>query len=345
VITLKDESLHLVMAIYAMHLGTGHSLSSRVIKAGTIRRYLKDAADFSQHFDDQPMRDIRKPRGETHLAKIIDNVLKELQRWENVPNRREPYTPAMQLELLRRSLHDDILSLRAALADWFGVNLTAGCRLTEWAQEDGHAHLYDPILNARGDPYAFCYDDVEFLGAGRRRLSTRLALARPYLIHAVRLTFRMQKNGQHGEKKTFTRNTTHPDLDTVERWVRILKRFVSLCGHTSGVPLCVYKSDNSKTVNYITASDIEAEMRSLAAVVYGFDPSKPADHAELLKFSAHSLRVGACCILQAMGFPDHAIQQLLRWLSDSWKVYTRNLITIAQQQAQAVVDVAELPNF
>jgi hypothetical protein len=65
-----------------------------------------------------------------------------------------------------------------------------------------------------------------------------------------------------------------------------------------------------------------------------FDPIK--EKSVLQKFLAHSLRVGACFILQAMGFFSHQIQQMLRWKSESSLMYTRNLHVVSQQQNEAI---------
>jgi hypothetical protein len=77
--------------------------------------------------------------------------------------------------------------------------------------------------------------------------------------------------------------------------------------------------------------------------VYGLD--KHADKKELNRFSAHSLRVGACCILQAMGFEDHEIKKLLRWKSDAWMVYTRNLVIVTKRHNRAVYEASLMPIF
>jgi hypothetical protein len=46
--------------------------------------------------------------------------------------------------------------------------------------------------------------------------------------------------------------------------------------------------------------------------------------------------VGACIILQAMGFFSHQIQQMFRWKSESWLMYTHNLHIVSQQQNEAI---------
>ena len=44
-----------------------------------------------------------------------------------------------------------------------------------------------------------------------------------------------------------------------------------------------------------------------------------------LQRTNHSIRVGMACILQSQGKPGDYIQRALRWCSETWKLYTRNL--------------------
>ena len=57
-------------------------------------------------------------------------------------------------------------------------------------------------------------------------------------------------------------------------------------------------------------------------------------------WSPHSIRVGACVLLQAAGKNSDFIQQRLRWLSDAYKVYLRNLPQLAQQHNTIVTNAS-----
>jgi hypothetical protein len=80
-----------------------------------------------------------------------------------------------------------------------------------------------------------------------------------------------------------------------------------------------------------------------AAHVYKLDPT--TDCAHLCRWSAHSLRVGACVILHGMGFTDTQIQFLLRWQSNAFYVYLRNIAGLAHKQNRALDDLSIMPNF
>jgi hypothetical protein len=346
VVKLDTQSLNYVMAMYATHLGTGNTLQGRVIGTGTISQYLRAGATFIQLFDEEPGRDALKEPGKTGTCSPVDKTIKELKRFEDIPNRREPYTLAMQKALVTEAACVDPDSMLAAMAEWFGTMLQAGGRRSEWAQERHHHNTKrKPQLNIRGEPAAFCLRDVEFLAAGKKKLELAAALANPHTVEHVELTFRTQKNNENGEKKVFSRNHKSVAFCVVTQWIRIVERFCRLVGAAdlATTPLAVYYDKYTKTVRYITSDKIEQVMRRIACTVYNLDP---VEHkAFLARFSPHSLRVGACCILQAMGFPDHEIQRLLRWKSAAWTVYTRNLVVITHKHNQAVTDASELPDF
>jgi hypothetical protein len=55
--------------------------------------------------------------------------------------------------------------------------------------------------------------------------------------------------------------------------------------------------------------------------------------------------VGACVILHGMGFTDTQIQFLLRWQSNAFFAYLRNIAGLAHQQNRALDDLSTMPNF
>jgi hypothetical protein len=86
-------------------------------------------------------------------------------------------------------------------------------------------------------------------------------------------------------------------------------------------------------------------MRLVAANVYGLNPSKPEDKALLQKWSAHSLRVGACVIIHSRGMSHAQIKFLLRWRSDAFMVYLRNTAVLADSQNVLFNEADAMPNF
>ena len=199
-------------------------------------------------------------------------------------------------------------------------------------------------LNNRQQTCAFCLGDIRFEDNAQRRFTAKQVLEGNFGHSMTKcwIKFRTQKNGQNGEERLFTRNPTGKCF--VQAMLRILHRFARLRGLNDEVtPLALYKNEEEKEPKFITASEIEKIMRLVAAHVYNLDPVK--DRKALQLWSAHSLRVAACVILHAMGFTESQIQWLLRWRSNAFMVYLRNVAILSSLQHQKMDAAAAMPHF
>ena len=84
-------------------------------------------------------------------------------------------------------------------------------------------------------------------------------------------------------------------------------------------------------------------MRAVASKTFHLHPTNDRDSLRL--WSSHSLRVGACVLLHAMGFPPQDIKWLLRWMSDAFMAYLRNTAVLSQRQNQALDKAAAMPHY
>jgi hypothetical protein len=328
------------LALYAVHLATGNTLWCQSIKATTILKYLRDVAKFLGRYS---ILDARyASAADKTLAPCIKAVTDEVARWEKIPDRREPFTIEMHKHLasIQSSCSPD--TIIPVITDWAGCGLYGGFRLTEWAQDDGHAALDNPLLEIHGQPKAFCLDDLTWKTSGNLRLTLSAALAAEDSVGRVSLTFKAQKNGENGEEHLFARNDSFPAMCFVRLLLRITKRFIRLVGEDHSKPLCICKDALGK-LRYITANDINFVFRLAAAKVYNLDPL--ANKIPLERWSSHSLRVGACVILHAMGFTDTQIMWLLRWKSNAFMTYLRNVAVLAQKQNVAFSEVEAMPQI
>jgi hypothetical protein len=325
-----------LFALWAADLAAGETLICRSIKAATIGKYLADAGKFIAGFTGEDPR--FKSRSDPQLHPLIKGVLAEVTRFEHIPNKREPHTPAMQQWLHHEALQRPPDDLGAAMADWGAVGLVLGPRISEWGQEDGTP---DPLLPKRapsGSTYAFTWNDVEVRLLGNTRTATLPALTADILtVESVTVTFTWQKNGNHGEKKLLVRNDSTPALCPVRNFVRILARFHRLMGINPPLdtPLAIYAGPLGRPTS-ITASNVANFLRQAASAVYDINPATPVGRTDLLRWSSHSLRVGACVILHVNGFSSSEIQFLLRWKSDAFMQYLRNLGTLSRKQNAAL---------
>jgi len=158
--------------------------------------------------------------------------------------------------------------------------------------------------------------------------------------------FRTQKNGAHGEERLFTPNSSTSAFCPVLSIHRLLCRLVRIRfvdprvnPHT---PLSVYLDKSTGRAKLITANEIEFFMRGLASEVHGLHPVR--DAAALQLFSSHSLRVGACVLLHLMGFTFVDIKWILRWKSDAFMAYLRNMALLSHMHNRAVDRAAAMPH-
>jgi hypothetical protein len=338
----------LQLAIYAMHLGTGCTIICRQIKVCTIKKYILDVSHFLQLFDVHSFDFCYDNSGESKFSPVLQKVYDELERWENVPNRREPFTLEMledyRAEVIREKYHED--SLHAAMLDWFEIGLFAGLRKSEFAQDAGCYNTDYPKMNFRHETQAFCLGDVYFQSSTRRRYTAVQALTAPPSEVMVKcwIVFRTQKNGSNGEQRLFSKNRKVGGKCFVKAMMRVLRRFVRLMGANDfTTPLAIYSPGPGVTPRLITSTEIESIMRKVASRLYNLDPVK--DQKDLQRWSTHSLRVGACVILHVMGFSEAQIKWLLRWRSNAFMVYLRNLVPLAEKQCAAFDEAVGMPHF
>lgn len=334
-----------LFAMYVVYLGMGHTLLCKTIKSQTIKHYVTDAAAavqrrreaYARAHPSIPLSWLSPIRthGNNRLAAPITHCLKEIARWESMEDRREPLTTDM-IQFLKTLCHlSTPHSLEQTIYDWFVCGIYGGFRLGEWAQEDHVKFRHQVRLTIDDQPVAFLIDDLEFFGENRRRMSLSDALRRPYLVQQVDLRWRFQKNGSINEKKTFVRiGRGSSTLCAVSAWLRIAQRWVDL-KLPRDHPLAVFTTDGTATgeVDFIRSTHINDALRSAATKVYNV--TAPAD---LARFSSHSVRVGACVALHAAGIQQQDIKFALRWKSDSFYTYLRNLPCQASRTAAAVLN-------
>jgi hypothetical protein len=338
----SQERCNYQMALYATHLATGSNLHCRSLKSGSIRTYLRDVAKFIGRFRDVDPR--YRSSADKGLAPAISRVLDEVKRWETVPYRREPFTLEMQAYIAKLAEQNpDDCCLEAAIANWTLCNMFAGCRGIEWMQTNStNIPLHTHHKNRFGNAYAFTLEDVQCKNTSNQILSIREAIENPDNIGSIHIRFEEQKNGENGEKKLFVRNTAKPHICFIQNFMEILKRHAKLTQSNPKLPLSVYRDRAGRTCN-ITSSDVETLMRQAAAKLFNLHPIK--NKAELQMWSSHSLRVGACTTLYAMGFQEMEIKHLLRWKSDAFMTYLRNLAVTSRRHNEALADASCIPNF
>ena len=331
------------MAMYVVHLGMGHTLLARSIKSATIRRYVAEAG--TSVLDCRQTHQMKFPQvqltwfhpckhhGDSKMAPPIQVCLDEITRWENVPNRREPLTVDMIYHQYGKCSAATPHSVDQVLYDFEVIGIYSGIRLGEWAQTDNVRRIDQIRLNIDGSPAAFVISDLTFYGENKYCMSLTEALTHPDLVYHVDVCWRFQKNGEIKQKKSFPRASRGSTiLCSVCAWLRVAARWVDLKLDISH-PLAVFTDTGlaSGTVNFIRPIHINAALRNSARDVYNI-----TDEDELARFTSHSFRVGATVALHAAGSSQMDIKYALRWKSDTFYTYLRNLPCQAARTHAAV---------
>ena len=338
------------LALYAVHLAAGNNILCQSLKSATVGIYLWNVATLCMAASPAG-RDPRKVRdSDSLLAPCISRVLKEIKRWEKIPDRKEPFTPAMLQHLVSRVEQqlspptDSVDHLDLALRDWFDLGgCYAGLRLSEWAQPissdiSAAAKRHGALL-----PTAFVLADFHFeLQSGRRVPASRLDCCAAADVAAVIITWRTQKNGQNGEFKRFLRNTLSSFSYPVTAAINIVRRFVSLIGLRDDIPLAVFFNRATGGPFLINKNMIDDCLQSIAAELFSI-----SDPTELSRWTSHSLRIGACVLLHSYGFSETQLKFILRWRSNAFMDYLRNSDIIATKQNTAISMAADgtMPSF
>ena len=101
-----------------------------------------------------------------------------------------------------------------------------------------------------------------------------------------------------------------------------------------GNPLAIFTDNKNKTkIQYIDDVHNSTMLQEAAKAVYNI--SKKDD---LNKFTSHSIRVGACVLLHTQNISTEDIKFRLRWRSDSFRMYLRNVIQLADKHKDAIAN-------
>ena len=100
-------------------------------------------------------------------------------------------------------------------------------------------------------------------------------------------------------------------------------------------PIAVFsetKKTHNKT-NYIDDNHIKSILQEAASKIYNIKCKK-----ELSNFTSHSIRVGACVLLHAQNVSAEDIKFCLRWRSDAFRTYLRNILPLVERHKEAIAN-------
>ena len=187
-----------------------------------------------------------------------------------------------------------------------------------------------------GSAKVFLLSDFTFKGA-KGGPSTRFSPSSLARAAMVDITWRFQKNNDNGQAITYAKDTQSTNDCFVAAAIVVIRRALRL-KVAKDKPVAVYATHIQrkgkwivdKTL-YVTDTEINRVLREVAKAAHEI-----TDPKDLQKYTSHSLRVGACVLLHVSGKSPDFIKFRLRWRSDSFRMYLRNLSALARQHMEAI---------
>jgi hypothetical protein len=238
---------------------------------------------------------------------IINNLIKE----ETVASQCSTLdsTVFAELQCAASSSHscdsdrNDILTL----ARFIGPHVSEYAQTT---QDKVHYHIYPSETRIIK---AFTANDFVFYNKNGHVL-TNIDNSSLDLAASVQITWRIQKSCRNSQKIKLSADTKNPVLCPIRGALQMVMRAHRLA-QPDDMPVACYRTKKAPLL-FITGSRIAT---LLCEAVKKVQPSTSADN--LKNYSAHSLRVWACVLLDKVGMSPFFIQKCLRWLGDSFKMY------------------------
>ena len=313
-----------IVAIYTKYVQCGVNYNNiQVLRSHTVRGYAEAVNNLFKLRRFAPPADLTDPNNMTSI--LVTNMMRE----EEIARQRAPLDNEIFAQLrksARASKCDD--SAQSLLFDIVALGRYIGPRLSEYAQTTQDKIDYHTYPSGHQVIKAFIGDDFVFYDS-KKRVLTDLTSDTVRKACTVKVTWRIQKNRQNGQSLTLAADVDHPEICPVRSALRITMRAQRL-GQPRDLPVGVYKSKRGKIL-YLTGNKI-AEL--LRAAVREIRPDTGKE--ELKRYSAHSLRVWACVLLDEAGKSPEYIKKRLRWLGDSFRMYLRDTSVIQHQHVDAL---------
>ena len=330
-----EQGRELLLAIFAKFVSMGDNYKNlQNLRSATVKNYVIDAGKL------YAMRGFKNPVDFNDPDNLVKIIVDNLQAEEDIATQRSPLTNEIYAELHKMQLKENEDSVTPLVYNMVSLGRSIGPRASEYSQTSQTKVDYHVYPSGRKVIKAFIPDDFHFFNKKGDRI---FVIDESMLdeLYSVKITWRIQKNRQNGEALRLICDLLNPKLCPVRNAYLMLLRKHRL-GHDMELPIAVYRDKNGE-IKYLTGSKIAEIIRKAARTAH-----PDLKEEEIMKFSAHSLRVWACVLLDEAGKGADFIKKRLRWLGESYRVYLRDTPKINAQHREALSDssnaVMELVN-
>lgn len=317
------------MYLHGVRLGNNYH-NRQNIRSATLRGYAEAVNELFR------LRDMPLPYDPSNKRNDSTVAIANLADEETIANQREPLTEPMAAEAIRigQQAHED--SVDNLTANIICLARFVGPRLSEYACKQQTKISYHTYRSRTKIVRPWIAEDFQFYdkhGVKINVLGISIIdiLTRYNDIHHMKITWRIQKNRRNGQSIKIPADKSNRALCPVYNALQIIMRKVRLDPTNLDTPVCVYVSHNSTTPRYLTGAKVKDLLQRAINVV---NPNMPPEERQ--KYSAHSLRVWACVLLDQANKSPSFIKQRLRWLGESYRLYLRDTLHQSQSHQAAL---------
>jgi hypothetical protein len=257
------------------------------------------------------------------LGILINNLVKK----EDITRQRSPLGSDIFTELLCKSnVSQSRDSKHSTLFDLVAMGHYIGPRVSEYTQTSDKNVDYHVYPSGKQVIKAFIASNFTFYDEQSQIIADLSDLSID-TVERVRITWHIQKNCQNNQKITLSCDKADKAICPVLAALRLVLRACCL-SQPDSMPVACYSKKNS--LAYITETRIAVLFR---AAVRAVRPTITKEDEQ--RYSAHSLRVWACVLLDKAKKTDF-IKKHLRWMGNSFWMYLHNTRIIKEQQCKAL---------
>ncbi len=260
------------------------------------------------------------------MAILLNSMLREEDiAWQCAPLNNEIFAKLRQMAIASKC-KDSVSDL---LFDVVALGCYIGPCLSKYAQTTQDKVDHHTYPSGKTVIKAFIANDFIFYDEKKHVIKN---LNNDSLQRAcfVKITWHVQKNCQNGQSITLAAEIDQPKICPVRSAMQLVL-WAKWLNQLDDMPVAVYRTKKGKVI-YLTGNKIAKLLRKAIKEVR---PDTTPD--KLKRYSAHSLRVWACVLLDEAGkLPDY-IKKRLRWLGDSFRMHLRDTAIIQHQHVDALL--------
>lgn len=298
-------------------------LNKSGVRSKTVKGYMESINTLFE------LRGFKSPANFSEPSNVVNILVSNLKKEEEVAKQRNPLDNATFAKLLdkaTKAVSKD--SVDVVLFNTVALGRITGHRLAEYAQTKQTKVERHRYPSGREVVKAFTANDFIFFDLSGHRI-TELTEAGLDGIASVKVTWRIQKNRQNGQSLSIAADTANPAICPVRNAAALVMRSRRL-SQPPDLPVAFYTNKKGEKL-YLTGAKIAELFRK---AVKSCRPDTPKD--DLLRYSAHSVRVWACVLLDEAGKSAEFIKKRLRWMGDSFRMYLRDTQIIRGQHRDAL---------